>query len=91
MVALSGLPIRGVFHLVNGGQCSWYELASKIAELSGFDPERIAPIATEEWPSPAPRPAWSVLDCSRAYASGIVPMRPWQAALADFLGVGTTD
>ena len=56
-----------------------------IAELAGVDPATVEPIATGEWPSPAPRPAWSVLDCSATYALGIEPMPPWHEALAHYL------
>jgi len=85
LIALTRLDVRGIFHLTNSGHCTWCEFARKIAELLGKDPSVIQPVATAERPVPAPRPAWSVLDCSRALEIGLEPMRPWQEALADYL------
>lgn len=85
LVGLARLEAFGVFHVTNAGQCSWHEFAREIARLSGFAPDSIEAIGTADWPSPARRPAWSVLDCSRAWQAGLEPMRPWQEALADYL------
>jgi dTDP-4-dehydrorhamnose reductase len=85
LVSLSQHDATGVFHLVNKGLCTWYELTCKIAELAGFDPGCVKPIPTEEYPCPAERPAWSVLDCSKAYALGVEPMRHWNEALENYV------
>ena len=45
----------------------------------------IAPIRTEDYPTPARRPAYSVLDCAALTALRGRPLKPWRAALADFL------
>ena len=87
LVALSQTSATGTFHLVNSGQCTWHAFAQRIAEIAGFDPDAIAAIATEDWPSPAPRPKWSVLDCSATHALGIEPMRPWHEALEAYLNL----
>jgi dTDP-4-dehydrorhamnose reductase len=85
LVDISQLPETGIFHLVNEGQCTRFEQARKIAELSGNDSERILPIRREDWPSPVERPAWSVLDCSRARSLGVRPLRHWAKALEDYI------
>jgi dTDP-4-dehydrorhamnose reductase len=70
---------RGVFHVTDGGQCSWFELARAIASLTGARCQ-VDPCTTEEFPRPARRPAYSVLDLSRVEAL-LGPSRPWQENL----------
>lgn len=52
---------RGVFHAANDGFCSWHELAEFIVEHAGEDCI-VKPCSTKEFPRPAKRPAYSVLD-----------------------------
>lgn len=54
-----------LLHLVGSGQCSWWELAREIFQAIGANPDRVRPISTAEYPTAAPRPAWSVLASSR--------------------------
>jgi dTDP-4-dehydrorhamnose reductase len=84
----AGSGVWGTFHLVNAGAVSWHGFAEAIFSLAapwrGPSPE-IAAITTAEYPTPARRPANSVLQCSRiAAAYGIVP-RTWREALADVI------
>jgi dTDP-4-dehydrorhamnose reductase len=52
-----------IVHATASGSCSWYEFACEIASSLGYDPEKvIIPITTAEYPTPAKRPAYSVLD-----------------------------
>ena len=52
-----------IVHATASGSCSWYEFACEIALSLGYDPEKvIIPITTAEYPTPAKRPAYSVLD-----------------------------
>jgi len=80
-----------VFHLVNGGMTTWCGLTRKTAELAGFVPYAIEAIDTAGYPTPACRPAWSVLDCSRAWALGVTPMRDWTEALAEYIRTCSND
>ncbi|EPF1450374.1 MULTISPECIES: dTDP-4-dehydrorhamnose reductase [Pseudomonadales] len=76
----------GLYHFSGQSHCSWFEFAQAIfdhvsrAGIIGRSP-RLTPITTEEYPTPAKRPAWSVLDC-RLFEStfGISPT-PWRADL----------
>ncbi|MFW6255700.1 MAG: dTDP-4-dehydrorhamnose reductase [Candidatus Sumerlaeota bacterium] len=81
----------GPYHIVNQGQTTWCGLTKKIAEFGGFDPEKVTPIATEEYPVPAKRPKYSVLDCSKTWKLGIEPTRPWEEALAEYIDYLKTD
>ncbi len=65
--ALVGLAERGdggLFHGAGGGACSWFELAIEAMRLRELDC-RIVAVTTEEFPRPAPRPAFSVLASER--------------------------
>ncbi|MBD9409174.1 dTDP-4-dehydrorhamnose reductase [Stutzerimonas stutzeri] len=82
----------GVYHYSGAPACSWYDFAVEIfrqgeaAGLIARQPE-VSPIMTAQYPTPARRPAWSVLDCSRFEAAfGLAPHR-WQEDLADVLAI----
>ncbi len=71
---------RGIFHATDGGECSWHEFASEIARH--IDPSVVvAPCTTEEYPRPARRPAYSVMDISRTEAL-VGPLPHWKDCLA---------
>jgi dTDP-4-dehydrorhamnose reductase len=67
---------RGTFHVTDGGMCSWYELAREVAAIVDADC-RIEPCTSADFPRPAPRPAYSVLDLTRV-ESVLGPSRPWR-------------
>ncbi|PON18062.1 dTDP-4-dehydrorhamnose reductase [Candidatus Entotheonella serta] len=75
----------GTYHFCSAGQTTWYEFAVAIfEEAKAFEPFRvreIIPIPTTDYPTPARRPAYSVLDCSKIQSHfGITP-RPWRDSL----------
>jgi len=78
----------GVFHFSNAGETSWAGFAVEIFRQSaarGGPSARVEPIATVDYPTPARRPANSLLSHDAIGAAyGIAP-RPWQAALSDIL------
>jgi dTDP-4-dehydrorhamnose reductase len=75
-----------LYHAACEGQASWYEVAVATLELAGRRDVRVAPCTTGEFPRPAERPRYSVLDCTRLAALRGRALAPWRAALADFLG-----
>ncbi|MEE3326659.1 MAG: dTDP-4-dehydrorhamnose reductase [Myxococcota bacterium] len=77
-------PPSGILHLSNAGETSWFEFAREILDLSGHAEIEVLPVSSEEFKRPAPRPAWSVLDCGRAESLG-VRLRAWPEALRDYL------
>ncbi|HEX8877812.1 MAG TPA: dTDP-4-dehydrorhamnose reductase [Phycisphaerales bacterium] len=75
--------IRGTFHATDEGACTWFEFAVAIAAFANPGC-RVMPCSTAEFPRPAPRPSYSVLDLSKTVAA-IGSLRPWREALADVL------
>lgn len=75
---------RGLLHLCNSGETTWFGFAREILDQAGYADVGIEPVATSAFPTPAQRPAYSVLDCRRAAASGI-RLRPWNEALSGYL------
>ncbi len=80
----------GLFHWTDAGVASWYDFAVAIQEealarslLDHAIP--IYPISTEQYPTPAQRPAYSVLDKSRALAQLQCPQVHWREALRDVI------
>jgi dTDP-4-dehydrorhamnose reductase len=74
----------GIYHCTNNGVCTWFDFASAIVDGAHI-PCTKTPCSTSEFPRPAKRPAWSVLDNARLRATIGDEMRPWQDALTDYL------
>ncbi len=83
-VALLERGASGLFHVVNSGDCTWYEFAAEIFRQAGLKPA-LTPIASADRTDPAKRPAYSVLSTAKLVASGVAALRPWQDALAAYL------
>jgi dTDP-4-dehydrorhamnose reductase len=85
----SGNTSWGTYHFAGGGAVTWHGFAEAIFELAApwrGPPPLVEAITTADYPTPARRPANSVLDCSQiGEAFGIVP-RPWREALAEVIG-----
>lgn len=79
-IVAAGAPF-GTWHATSSGQCSWFDLARAVFEELGLDPSRVSPIATADFPLPAPRPAYSVLSHDMWTAAGLEPLPPWRDAL----------
>ena len=76
----------GFYHWTDGGEASWFEFAEAIyrqGRESGLLDRDVAirAIPTAEYPTPARRPAYSVLDCSATVAALGVEQRPWATRL----------
>lgn len=71
----------GLVHLANAGTTTWCGLAREVARLAGTDVGRITACGTDEFPTPARRPAWSVLGSRRLAELGLDPLPPWRESL----------
>jgi len=74
----------GIFHFCNQGQCSWFDFASYAVGLKHVKCD-LEKCSTDEFPRPAQRPSYSVLNCSDTYQKLSWPIRTWQEALEDYL------
>ena len=82
--------ISGVHHWTDAGTASWYDFAVAIAEEGTAlglitRPVTVTPIRTADYPTPAQRPAYSVLDCGSLAGLNIPPVH-WRARLRGVLG-----
>jgi dTDP-4-dehydrorhamnose reductase len=81
--------LTGIHHWTDAGVASWYDFAVAIAEEAatvGLLPANIEvlPISTDQYPTPARRPRYSVLDKSSLIALGVRPIH-WRATLREVL------
>jgi dTDP-4-dehydrorhamnose reductase len=83
--AVAGAPLAPLYHACGDSSTTWHGFATAIVDaarqLRPLACERVAPISTAEYPTPARRPARSILDTTRIRALGIVPA-PWPVGLA---------
>lgn len=79
--------VSGLYHATAAGSTTWFGFASAIFEQApGLARRlRLRPLATADYPLPAPRPAWSVLDCSRLQQRFGIALPHWQDSLAECL------
>ncbi|NIQ95712.1 MAG: dTDP-4-dehydrorhamnose reductase, partial [Desulfuromonadales bacterium] len=83
-------PLYGLYHLSNEGQCSWHEFAEEIVRLARergaeLKVETIRPITTEEYPLPAPRPAYSVFSKEKYKTATGCDIPHWREALKRYM------
>jgi len=78
-------PAAGIYHVVNSGETTWWEMASEAFRRSGLAVE-LEPISTAEYAAAAPRPLYSVLETAKYHALAGRPAMPsWQEALGEYL------
>ncbi|MGD0864582.1 MAG: dTDP-4-dehydrorhamnose reductase [Rhizomicrobium sp.] len=76
----------GTFHFTSAEPTTWYGFARAILDGAGFVPvPKLSPITTAEYPTPAVRPANSVLDCTRIHREFGIPQPSWRVALSEVL------
>lgn len=74
----------GLWHIANGGEASWAELAEETMRVSreaGGPHAAIRSIASADYPAPAPRPANSVLDCTKARDELGIELPDWRESV----------
>lgn len=82
--ALMDRDASGLFHLVNGGECSWFEFAQETFDIAGVA-VNMEPTSTITAKGKARRPPYSAMVSERLESFGVPPMRPWREALAHYL------
>lgn len=79
-------PSYGIYHITNSGKCSWYEYAREIFEIAGVEIE-VKPVTTKEYPQPAARPKYSVLENYNWRMEGFTPLRSYKEALREYMAL----
>jgi dTDP-4-dehydrorhamnose reductase len=82
--------VSGLHHWSDAGAASWYDFAVAIGELGvlhGLLPlaAAVRPIGTDDYPTPAKRPSYSLLECRATRSALDLPPRHWREALAEVL------
>ena len=83
IIQLCAQGAKGIVHVTNSGDCTWFDFASEIVRQSALKTV-VRPTTTEKFPRPAPRPKYSVLS-PRSLNHYKIQMPHWQDALARYL------
>ena len=76
----AGKNLKGIYHFANQGETTWFEFAKKIQATADLTCE-VNPIQTADFPTPAKRPAYSVLDTSKIERDLGIEIPHWETAL----------
>ena len=75
--------VPGIYHYSNEGVCSWYDFTKAIFELGGITTCALKPLHTDEYPTPAARPHYSVLDKTKIKQTYGVEVPYWMDSLRE--------
>jgi dTDP-4-dehydrorhamnose reductase len=81
--------VWGTYHFCGEGPTTWHAFAERIfmeaRRYESLEVKEVIPVTTKEYPTPAKRPANSVLDCSKIMRNFGIHPRPWQNALEEMI------
>lgn len=83
MTAVNQGIVPGTYHFSNEGVISWYDFTKAIHRIAGITTCHVRPIHTEEYPTPAKRPHYSVLDKTKIKATYNIEVPYWEESLAE--------
>ena len=81
---IAGTYHSGIYHYSNTGVISWYDFAVAIRDIAGFN-TKILPIPSSDYPTPAKRPAYSVMDTGSFVTDFSIALSDWQSSLKNCL------
>lgn len=73
--------VEGIFHFTDEGVCSWYDFTKAIFRYAGIEGCRVTPINTEDFPTAATRPPYSVLDKTAIKKTYGITIPHWEESL----------
>lgn len=85
LVRLAELGAPGTYHLTGQGVTTWHGFASAIMQESGMPSIPVQPLSTDQYPTPAPRPAYTVLDNRAWRLLGMDALPDWRHGLRGYL------
>lgn len=80
----------GIYHVTNSDDCTWYDFAKNIFELANLD-VKVKPVTTDEYPTPAKRPVYSVLSHEKWNVTGFKSLRNYKEALKSYMELESYD
>ena len=83
MTAIEQGIVPGIYHFSNEGVISWYDFAKAIHRLAGINTCHVRPLHTAEYPTPAKRPHYSVLDKTKMKKTYGIEIPYWEESLKD--------
>jgi len=83
MTAINGGIMPGIYHYSNEGVISWYDFTKAIHRLAGITQCHVRPLHTSEYPTPAARPHYSVLDKTKIKQAYGIEIPYWEESLAE--------
>ena len=75
--------VPGIYHFSNEGVISWYDFTKAIHRIAGITTCRVRPLHTEEYPTPANRPHYSVLDKTKIKQTYGIEIPYWEESLVE--------
>ena len=79
--AISNGVVSGIYHFSNEGVISWYDFTKAIHRIAGISTCHVRPLHTEEYPTPAARPHYSVLDKTKIKQTYNIEIPYWEESL----------
>ena len=83
--------VPGIYHFSNEGVISWYDFTKAIHRIAGITTCRVRPLHTEEYPTPANRPHYSVLDKTKIKQTYGIEIPYWEESLVECIKLLGTD
>lgn len=83
MTAIDKGIVPGVYHFSNEGVISWYDFTKAIHRMAGITSCHVRPLHTAEYPTPANRPHYSVLDKTKIKQTYGIEIPYWEESLKD--------
>ena len=75
--------VPGIYHFSNEGVISWYDFTKAIHRIAGINDCKVRPLHTEEYPTPAARPHYSVLDKTKIKNTYGIEIPYWEESLRE--------
>ena len=83
--------VPGIYHFSNEGVISWYDFTKAIHRSAGINTCHVRPLHTSEYPTPAARPHYSVLDKTKIKQTYNIEIPYWEESLAECIALLGTD
>ena len=83
MTAINEGIVPGIYHFSNEGVTSWYDFTKAIHRIAGIKECQVRPLHTAEYPTPANRPHYSVLDKTKINQTYTLEIPYWEESLAE--------